>query len=646
MFKKAFGVLQQVGRSLMTPVSILPAAGLLLGLGNEQVFNLPIMEDAGDVIFSNLPLIFAVGVAIGLSGGAGVAGLAAVIGFLVMNVTLGNMSHIVGVETEEMLGIDTLQTGVFGGIIIGLVTAYLYNRFHNIKLPDFLGFFAGKRFVPIITAVSSFIIGILFVYVWPPIQQGIDYLSYLAIGTNDAISTFIYGFIFRALIPFGLHHIFYQPFYFEIGSFTDSVGKVVHGDLTRYFAGDPTAGTFMAGAFPIMLFGFPAAALAIYHTAKPAKKKLIGGIMASAALTSFLTGITEPVEFAFIFVAPVLYIINNILAGLSYMIMDLLNVKAGFSFSGGFIDYVLYWPLSSNAWIVIPVGIAFAFAYYFIFRFAINKWNLKTPGREDEVEDEQSTENFEPDELANDILISLGGKENISNLDACITRLRVTVNDKANVDKDRIKKLGASGILEVGNNIQAVFGTKSDQLKDQIKDIIAGKTPKPSSPKQEKKVEKVTSLTGKDDIVIPLTGKLVPIEDVPDEVFSGKMMGDGFAIEPDDGTVISPVDGKIINIFPTKHAVGIQSANGREILIHVGLDTVKLDGAGFEVFVEEGQEVQQGQEILKADLEYLKEHAPSIITPVVFTNLQEGEIVTLKDLGNVSRGDKGKIFIK
>ncbi|WP_096435985.1 glucose-specific PTS transporter subunit IIBC [Alteribacter populi] len=640
-----FGLLQRIGRSLMTPVSVLPAAGLLLGLGHENVLDIPVMTQAGDIIFANLALIFAIGVAIGLSDGDGVAGLAAVIGYLVMNQTLGVMAEYRGVETEAVLGIESISMGVFGGIIIGLVASYLYKKFYNIELPQFLGFFAGKRFVPIITAAVSVLLGMLFIYLWPPIQTGIDHLSVLATETGSTIAAFIFGFGQRILIPFGLHHIFYQPFWFEFGQFTNEAGEVVRGDMNRYFAGDPTAGTFMTGLFPFMLFGLPAAALAIYHEASPARRKAVGGIMASAALTSFLTGITEPIEFAFLFVAPVLFLIHCIFAGLSFVAMDLLNVKAGFTFSGGFIDYVLYWGFSNNAWMVIPVGLVFAVLYYFGFRFAIRKFNLKTPGREDDAADEEG-EAKPSAGLAKDILHALGGKQNITNLDACITRLRVSVKEKKEVDKETLKKLGASGVMELGNNIQAIFGTKSDSLKGQIKDIIDGKEVPEEVADQETDESKVgVSDTQQLSLMMPIEGELLDLGEVPDQVFSERMMGDGFAIKPKNGLVKSPVNGKVVNVFPTKHAIGIEADSGHELLIHFGIDTVNLKGKGFEALVKEGDQVKQGQELLKVDLDTIKEQVPSTITPVVFTNLNDGESVKLQKQGSVSIGDTDLIHI-
>ncbi|MFV8828703.1 glucose-specific PTS transporter subunit IIBC [Alkalihalobacterium sp. APHAB7] len=654
MFKKAFGTLQRVGRALMTPVSVLPAAGLLLGLGHENVLNIPIMAEAGGVIFGNLALLFAVGVAIGLADGDGVAGLAAVIGYLVMNTTLGIMAGYYGAETVTVLGIETLQTGVFGGIIMGLVAAALYKRFYNIELPPFLGFFAGKRFVPIITAATAVLLGIAFVFIWPPIQGVIDWFSHLATETGTTVAAFVFGFTQRALIPFGLHHIFYQPFWFEFGTFTTAAGDVVRGDMTRFFAGDPTAGTFMAGLFPFMLFGLPAAALAIYHEARPERKKAVAGIMASAALTSFLTGITEPIEFAFLFVAPVLFLIHCVFAGFSFVIMDLLGVKAGFTFSGGFIDYVLYWGLSTNSWMIIPVGIGFAFIYYFGFRFAIRKWNLKTPGREPEEQVSQTPAKGNKSELAKNVLHALGGKNNITALDACITRLRVSVKDRAEVDSSQLKKLGASGVLEMGNNIQAIFGTQSDALKGQIKDLIDGKEVMQDIDDQEVDETKVIPQSNSESadqgdklqVAAPIKGKLLPITEVPDKVFAEKMMGDGFAIAPTEGLVVSPVSGKIINVFPTKHAIGILAHSGHEILIHIGIDTVKMNGEGFEVFVQEGDEIEQGQKLVTMDLALIEQKASSTITPIVFTNLKENEIINLQEKAAVEHGETGLVSIE
>jgi glucose PTS system EIICBA or EIICB component len=673
MFKNLFGVLQRIGKALMLPVAILPAAGLLLAFGN--LFQNPafldraaflnsgwvqliaqVMEQSGGIVFSNLALLFAVGVAVGLADGDGVAGLAAIIGFLIMNITMGVLKGITPELVADnqayanVLGIPTLQTGVFGGVIVGVLASYMYKKYFNISLPAYLGFFAGKRFVPIATAASAVLLGILMIFVWPPIQAGLNALSHSMVDSKSVVAIFIFGLIERSLIPFGLHHIFYSPFWFEFGQYVDQAGEVVRGDQRIFFAQlkdgvDFTAGAFMTGKFPFMMFGLPAAALAMYHEARPERKKVVAGILGSAALTSFLTGITEPIEFTFLFVAPILFAIHAVFAGLSFAIMDILNVKIGMTFSGGVIDFLLFGVLPNRTdwWLVIPVGLGLSVIYYFGFRFAIRKFNLKTPGREDETEDDENAGTGEAGELAENILEALGGSENIANLDACITRLRVSVNDKNHVDKNRLKKLGASGVLEVGNNIQAIFGPQSDQIKGQIKDVMSGK--KPRVIKEESKKTAAADVTKKVSIASPLTGKIMPISDVPDEVFSGKMMGDGFAVEPTGNVVVSPVDGKIINVFPTKHAIGIESKEGREILIHFGIDTVNLKGEGFDVFVEQGDEVKQGQELMKVNLEYIKENAKSTVTPIVFTNLQDGEKIVLNKKDAVEKGETGIVVI-
>ncbi len=671
MFKRVFGVLQQVGKALMLPVALLPAAGILLALGAtiqnpfllEKIpalsgsgFQLmaSLMQQTGGIVFGNLPLLFAIGVAVGLAGGEGVAGIAATIGYLIMNVTMGVLAQAMRPEIventrafTEILGIPTLQTGVFGGVIVGIMAASLYKKYYNIELPPYLGFFAGKRFVPIITAASSIILGLAMIFVWPLIQGALDTFSRSMIDTNKTLAAFVFGVIERSLIPFGLHHIFYSPFWFEFGEYTTKAGELVRGDQAIFFKqlidNVPfTAGTFMTGKFPFMMFGLPGAALAMYKEAKPEKKKMVAGIMASAALTSFLTGITEPIEFTFLFVAPVLFAVHALFAGLSFMTMHILNIKIGMTFSGGIIDYLLFGVLPNRtAWyLVIPVGILFFAIYYFGFGFAIRKWNIKTPGREDNETD--ANVDVQAGDLAVNVLEALGGNGNIKNLDACITRLRVSVNDIKKVDKERIKALGAAGVLEVGNNIQAIFGPKSDQLKTQIEDVMAGKTT------IEVEETRITSnvVMGEDAFVSPLSGKLLDLKDVPDQVFSSKMMGDGFAIEPKKGEVVSPVNGKIATVFPTKHAIGIVADNNREILIHFGVDTVKLEGEGFEILVKQGESIKVGQPILRVDLNKVKDEAPSIITPIIFTNLSEGETVLFKAGVDVKAGQKDIIRIK
>ncbi len=487
---KVFAEVQKIGKALMTPVAILPAAGLFLAFGNK--LGIPLMEQAGGVIFGNLPLLFAVGAAIGLVGGDGVAALAAIVALLIMNTTMGIMTDAVaGLAAgnpafAEVLGIPTLQTGVFGGLIAGIIAAVCYKKFYKTELPPFLGFFAGKRLVPIMTAIIAFLVGMAMPYIWQPVQAGLAQLSYLANETNTNVSTFLFGVTERALIPFGLHHIFYAPFWYQFGEYVNSAGEVINGDQAIWFAmlkdgvtsfSSETyagAGKFLTGKFPFMMLGLPAAALAMYHEAKDVNKKIAGGILMSAALTSFLTGITEPIEFSFLFVAPILYGIHCIFAGLSFMLMNMFGVRIGMTFSGGVIDYIAFgvipgtdgfqtgWPM------VIVVGLCFAVIYYFGFRFFIRKFNLMTPGREEATEIE--TLEIGNQELATLVTAALGGKENLISIDACITRLRLEVKDTALVNDAELKKLGASGVLKVGKNgVQAIFGAKAQFIANDIK---------------------------------------------------------------------------------------------------------------------------------------------------------------------------------
>ncbi|HCW8624179.1 TPA: PTS transporter subunit IIABC [Staphylococcus aureus] len=676
MRKKLFGQLQRIGKALMLPVAILPAAGLLLAIGtaiqgealqhylpfiqNGGVQNVAkLMTAAGSIIFENLPMIFALGVAIGLAGGDGVAAIAAFVGYIIMNKTMGDFLQVTPKNVTDpasgyasILGIPTLQTGVFGGIIIGALAAWCYNKFYNINLPSYLGFFAGKRFVPIMMATTSFILAFPMALIWPTIQSGLNAFSTGLLDSNTGVAVFLFGFIKRLLIPFGLHHIFHAPFWFGFGSWKNAAGEIIHGDQRIFIeqireGAHLTAGKFMQGEFPVMMFGLPAAALAIYHTAKPENKKVVAGLMGSAALTSFLTGITEPLEFSFLFVAPLLFFIHAVLDGLSFLTLYLLDVHLGYTFSGGFIDYVLLGVLPNKTqwWLVIPVGLVYAVIYYFVFRFLIVKLKYKTPGREDK---QSQAVTASATELPYAVLEAMGGKANIKHLDACITRLRVEVNDKSKVDVPGLKDLGASGVLEVGNNMQAIFGPKSDQIKHEMQQIMNGQVVENPTTMEDDKDETVVvaedkSATSELSHIVhaPLTGEVTPLSEVPDQVFSEKMMGDGIAIKPSQGEVRAPFNGKIQMIFPTKHAIGLVSDSGLELLIHIGLDTVKLNGEGFTLHVEEGQEVKQGDLLINFDLDYIRNHAKSDITPIIVT---QGNITNLDfkqgEHGNISFGDQ------
>ncbi|MBE9608199.1 PTS glucose transporter subunit IIBC [Chitinilyticum piscinae] len=514
MFKQAFAVLQKIGKALMLPVAVLPVAGLLLGIGASNFSFIPavvsqIMAQGGGAIFGHLPLIFAIGVALGLTENDGVAGIAATVGFVVMVATMGVMAGALGVEPATVMGMKSMETGVFGGIIIGAVAATLFNKYYRIELPPYLGFFAGKRFVPIVTGIAAIFVGIILSFIWPPVQNVINSFSHWAAVSDPRTAATVYGFVERMLIPFGLHHIWNVPFFFEMGSFTDAAGKVVHGDINRFFAGDATAG-ILSGAFLFKMFGLPAAAIAIWHSAKPENRVKVGGMMVSAALTSFLTGITEPIEFAFLFVAPVLYVIHAVLAASTQFIANTLDMHMGFTFSQGGIDFLLFNAFGVHAknWMyVLILGPIYAAIYYFTFRFAIAKLNLKTPGREDDEVAASGTAVAGNDKMgkARELVIAFGGAANIKSLDACITRLRISVADISKVDQPRLKALGAAGVMVVGNNAQAIFGTLSENLKTDMQEYLksggAGTAAAPVSATGFDKLALQAALGGKANIV-------------------------------------------------------------------------------------------------------------------------------------------------
>lgn len=729
---KVFGLLQRVGKAFMLPIALLPAAGILLGVGGAllnvaSLENPPaiyqglisfvnieavtailtVMQKVGGAVFDNLPLLFAIGIAVGLAkSDKGTAGLAGAVGFLIMNTAVSTMLSLgvtpLGVLTPDnipaeyssyvttTLGIFTLNLSVFGGMIAGIIASTLHNKYHKIQLPQVLGFFGGSRFVPIVTSVVMLFVGVLLSFVWPVVQNGIAVIADL-VNNSGAMGTFLYGTIERSLIPVGLHHVFYTPFWytgFVEGTvhLADGTTMLVNGANTAYFAqlsnmsglvgadaatmAEVVKGTsrFMAGKFPFMMFGLSGAALAMYKNALPSKKKLVGGLLLSGALTAMITGITEPLEFTFLFVAPVLYAAHAVLAGLSFMLMDIFNVFVGMTFSGGLIDFTLFGLLPAGAgvptnWIyIVLVGLVFFVLYYVVFNFCIKKFNLKTPGREEDEEDGNTASGDQKGlALAIQVLEHLGGKENITNLDACITRLRVGLRDIKKVNKAALRSLGAAGVMEVGDNVQVIFGGKSDVIKNDILDIIEGKVSAEAlaaakeaiATKEDEKVEtkaevkeKTQGTSASVEIKMPLTGRLMPITEVPDPVFAEKMMGDGFAIEPTDGKVYSPVSGKVTNVFPTKHAATFETETGHEVLIHFGLDTVKLGGEGFESHIEQGQEVKAGDLILTVDLENVKAKVPSVITPIVFPNLKENEIVEIVKIGDVEAGAKEAVVIK
>lgn len=508
-----FPSLQKVGKSLMLPVSVLPIAGILLGVGSAHFGILPdvlsnMMAASGDAVFSSLPLLFAIGVALGFANNDGISALAAVIGYMIMLTTMGVMAKISGVETKAMFGIATINTGAFGGILMGAVSASIFNRFYRLELPPYLGFFSGKRIVPIFTSFAAIAVGVLLSFVWPPIGAGIARFSQWAAHENPTLAFGLYGVGERSLIPFGLHHILNVPFFFEAGTYTDPVtGKVVTGEIARYIAGDPTAGN-LAGGYLFKMWGLPAAAVAMWHTAKPENRARIGGIMISAALTSFLTGITEPIEFSFLFVAPVLYAIHALLSGLAFVTCIVLGIKHGMTFSHGLIDFIILFPKSHNAGWLWVLGPAWALMYYSIFRFAISKFNLKTPGREDDAATKLGGEDENQESLPAQVVAALGGAANIKTLDACITRLRVNLFNVGAANQAKLKELGASGVMQVGDGLQAIFGTKSENLKSSIEEYLRnggekGSSTHPSKPNGSAGVstrEMLKFLGGKDNV--------------------------------------------------------------------------------------------------------------------------------------------------
>ena len=702
MKDKVFGVLQRVGRSFMLPIAILPVAGLLLGIGGSfsnatmlatygldgilgegTVFNaiFLVMKDAGNIVFTNLPIIFAMGVAIGMAKKEKeVAALAAVIAFFIMHASIGAMIEIGGGAetllngaTTSVCGITSLQMGVFGGMLVGLGVAALHNRYYKIELPQVLSFFGGTRFVPIVCSLVYTGVGIAMYFIWPVVQSGIYAIGDVVLNSGY-FGTWVYGLMERLLIPFGLHHVFYLPFWqTALGGTLEVAGQTIEGAQNIFFAqlADPavehfavSATRFMSGKFPLMIFGLPGAALAMYKTAKPEKRKEVGGLLLSAALTSMLTGITEPLEFTFLFVAPLLYGIHCVFAGLAYMLMHVFNVGVGMTFSGGLIDMFLFGILQGNAktnwiWIVI-VGIGYFIVYYFLFGFLIRKLDLKTPGRDDSEEvklyrrsdvearkkGEGSATGTAVDELSQTICQGLGGKKNISDVDCCATRLRCTVYKAELVNDALLKSTGASGVVHKGNGVQIIYGPRVTVIKSNLEDYLETAPDEEyvadvqeetveENQNEEKEQKVVKTIT----ISSPVTGVAADLGTAPDEAFAGRMMGDGAVVTPKDAYVCAPEDGEVCFVFETKHAIGFQTDSGIGLLIHMGIDTVKLEGNGFEVLVENGQKVKKGEPMLKMDLDYLQANAPSMASPVLCTELEENQKIRLLKEGEIQAGE-------
>lgn len=723
MKDKIFGVLQRVGRSFMLPIAVLPVAGLLLGigssftnettiatyglqgiLGNGTVLHalLMIMSKAGNVIFDNLPIIFAVGVAIGMAKAEKeVAALSAMISFFVMHASINAVLLLAGKVLADgtiapdvlegtiasVCGIQTLQMGVFGGILVGLGVAALHNRFYKIELPNALSFFGGSRFVPIISTVTYVGIGILMYFIWPAVQNGIFALGGLVTGTGY-FGTLIFGIIKRALIPFGLHHVFYMPFWqTAVGGTMMVDGNLIQGGQNIFFAqlasSDVThfsadATRYFSGEFIFMIFGLPGAALAMYRCAKPEKKKAAGGLLLSAALACMFTGITEPIEFSFLFVAPMLFAVQVILAGSAYMVAHILNIAVGLTFSGGLLDLVIFGVLQGNAktsWLrIIPAGIVYFLLYYVLFSFLIKKFDLKTPGREDDDEETKlytkadvnarrteakegescSQAENSKDSRSAAIAMGMGGRNNITSVDCCATRLRCSIADSSLVDEKLLKSTGAVGVIVKGQGIQIIYGPQVTVIKSELEAYLAEEHEEDTAEATDGAENMGTKVTAETEASVnlaeskniaenihklysPFQGVLKPITEAPDEAFASKAMGDGYLVMPEDGIVEAPEDGEVMFVFPSKHAIGLKAADGTEYLLHIGVDTVKLNGEGFTVFVSDGQKIKKGEKLMEFDPAYIREHAVSDACIVIFTGLTEGESLSLEGEKQVKR---------
>lgn len=698
MKKHIFSLLQRIGQSFMLPIALLPIAGIFLGIGSSltntnmlAAYHLKglmgpgtapyilfsLLNSAGSIIFDNLPILFAVGVAIGMARTEkATAALSSIVAFFVMHSTIGSLITYTGRShsfltgaTTEIVGITSLQMGVFGGIIVGLGVAALHNRFYKIELPRVFSFFGGTHFIPIISAITYVGIGILMFYIWPLIQILINNAGKLVLMSGYG-GTFVYGLLERALIPFGLHHVFYMPFWqTAVGGRELVNGQLIEGAQNIFFAelANPdtshfsvAATRFMSGKFPLMMFGLPGAALAMYTCARPENKKAVGSLLLSAAISSAVTGITEPLEFAFLFVAPPLYVIHCAFAGLSYMLMHMLNVGIGMTFSGGFLDFFLFGILQGNtktSWLhVIPVGILYFIVYFIVFRIMILKFNYQTPGHE---KDNAAPVN-NADNKSQQILDGLGGLENISDLSCCATRLRVTLHRPSKLNKEKLLATGAAAVVANGDGVQVVYGPEVTVIHARLQDYITQIIPASSSTTDNSAAVPTTSaevsnpavsaeakdsdnLSVADTIIdivyAPCNGTVITLKEVADGVFSEGYIGDGFAIEPVDGSFYAPFDCTVAMVFDTHHAIALHTANGTELILHVGLDTVKLNGQHLEVFVQEGQKIQKGDLILRADLEGIQSAGCRTVTPVVITGAGGAESVELLKTGPVHIGD-------
>lgn len=657
-----FAQLQRLGKSLMLPIALLPAAGILLRLGQPDLLGkieaavvgpfFDAMSAAGGAIFANLPLLFAVGVAIGFARKAdGSTALSAVAGYLVIDAVFESMSPIVLDGVMDASGEQAMiNYSVFAGIVVGLVTAWLFDRYHNIQLPAYLGFFGGRRFVPIVVSLASLFLGFALSWFYPLFNAGLTSVGEF-IGGAGALGAFLYGVVNRMLIPLGLHHIVNTYVWFIYGDYQGADGAV-SGELTRFAAGDPSAGLLTAGFYPILMFGLPGAALAMIQASKPRQRKLAVGILSAAGLTAFLTGVTEPLEFSFMFVAFPLYVIHALLTGLSLAIAYTLDIHLGFSFSAGLIDLLLYGtaPAAKNIPLLVVMGLVFFVLYYVLFRYAIARWNMRTPGREPDEE-------FDAEQAANltdgpsgsgpasggtavattnrteQLIAAFGGRSNLLNVDACITRLRIEVADKADVDKARLKALGAAGVIEVGNNVQAIFGTQADALKSDINAALAHEAPSPQAQDVVGSAAVSSAPAGaasggsvRTEIAAPVPGAVVAMAQVPDATFAQGIVGHGVAVDPPRQIVdaVAPVAGTVVKLWP--HAYVVMTDDKVGVLVHLGLDTVQLKGEGFTTHVAEGDRVGAGEVVVTMDVPAIDRAGRNPIVPVVVMDAQADEV--------------------
>jgi len=583
--------LQKVSAALMVPVVILPIGALFLALGSQLALP-PLIAAGRAILLDYLPLLFAVGVSIGFTGYDGMAGFAGVIGYLVLTASLKSIN-------------SELDMGVLGGILSGLITAFLYHKFQTTKLPEYLGLFSGKRFVTVLTAIAALVTGSILGYVWQPVQIAIFRLGGW-IMSSGPVGLFFYGLTNRLLIPTGLHHIINNLILYTFGTFTDPVSGVIYqGEVQRFFAGDPTAGTFSAGFYIIMLFAIPAACLAIIHEARPENRKRTAGILITAALTSIVTGITEPAEFTFMFAAPILYAVHALLTGGATLLAAVFNIR---HYGYALPMYFINWSFSENAWLILPLGLCYATLYYFGFRFLIRRFNLTTLGRESEAE-ASSISSSAQESTALAIVNALGGLPNLINVDACMTRLRLVVRDTSKIDEKSLKQMGATAVSRVGSDyVQVIMGTSSQEIAEQIRVLT--------------NTEKHHTL---DVLVSPLSGTLIPLKDVKDDVFARGLMGHGVAVIPVEHvkTLVAPLDCTVEKVFPGGHAFVLRSKSGRHILIHVGIDTVALKGEGFNILTKQGANVQLGEQLLEIDWRVLREYDKDTTTMIIFMDSKE-----------------------